>query len=312
MSKKKIIILVLAAIVIATAILFRLVSLASEGENEVKYVSALIENQANVEDTFESEGYTLENPNVILNPYGNSPLTALVIFETKQEEKSSVTIKGKDELSTYTHTFDEGKVHYLPIYGLYAGVENEVVISIGDKEKSLKIKTDELPNDIILPTKVTKDESKLTNDLYFFTPSSRGYTCAYDVNGDVRWYLDERAIWEVNRLKNGHLLLSTERLVNTPYYSTGLYEMDMLGKVYTEYSLPGGYHHDYFEMENGNLLIASDDFDNEYGTVEDYVIELDRDTGNIVKTFDLKDILKMEDGKVKDWIEYDCFHNNSV
>ena len=312
MSKKKIIILVLAAIVIATAILFRLVSLASEGENEVKYVSALIENQANVEDTFESEGYTLETPNVILNPYGNSPLTALVIFETKQEEKASVTIKGKDELSTYTHTFDEGKVHYLPIYGLYAGVENEVVISIGDKEKSLKIKTDELPNDIILPTKVTKDESKLTNDLYFFTPSSRGYTCAYDVNGDVRWYLDERAIWEVNRLKNGHLLLSTERLVNTPYYSTGLYEMDMLGKVYTEYSLPGGYHHDYFEMENGNLLIASDDFDNEYGTVEDYVIELDRDTGNIVKTFDLKDILKMEDGKGEDWIEYDWFHNNSV
>ena len=312
MSKKKIIILVLAAIVIATAILFRLVSLASEGENEVKHVSALIENQANVEDTFESEGYTLETPNVILNPYGNSPLTALVIFETKQEEKASVTIKGKDELSTYTHTFDEGKVHYLPIYGLYAGVENEVVISIGDKEKTLKIKTDELPNDIILPTKVTKDESKLTNDLYFFTPSSRGYTCAYDVNGDVRWYLDERAIWEVNRLKNGHLLLSTERLVNTPYYSTGLYEMDMLGKVYTEYSLPGGYHHDYFEMENGNLLIASDDFDNEYGTVEDYVIELDRDTGNIVKTFDLKDILKMEDGKGEDWIEYDWFHNNSV
>ena len=312
MSKKKIIILVLAAIVIATAILFRLVSLASEGENEVKYVSALIENQANVEDTFESEGYTLETPNVILNPYGNSPLTALVIFETKQEEKASVTIKGKDELSTYTHTFDEGKVHYLPIYGLYAGVENEVVISIGDKEKTLKIKTDELPNDIILPTKVTKDESKLTNDLYFFTPSSRGYTCAYDVNGDVRWYLDERATWEVNRLKNGHLLLSTERLVNTPYYSTGLYEMDMLGKVYTEYSLPGGYHHDYFEMENGNLLIASDDFDNEYGTVEDYVVELDRDTGNIVKTFDLKDILKMEDGKGEDWIEYDWFHNNSV
>ena len=312
MSKKKLIIFVLAVIVIATAILFRLVSLASEGENEVKYVSALIENQANVEDTFESEGYTLETPNVILNPYGNSPLTALVIFETKQEEKASVTIKGKDELSTYTHTFDEGKVHYLPIYGLYAGVENEVVISIGDKEKTLKIKTDELPNDIILPTKVTKDESKLTNDLYFFTPSSRGYTCAYDVNGDVRWYLDERAIWEVNRLKNGHLLLSTERLVNTPYYSTGLYEMDMLGKVYTEYSLPGGYHHDYFEMENGNLLIASDDFDNEYGTVEDYVVELDRDTGNIVKTFDLKDILKMEDGKGEDWIEYDWFHNNSV
>ena len=312
MSKKKIVILVIAVILIITLILFRLISLASEGDNEVSYASTLIEDQANIEDKFESEGYTLENPNVILNPYGNSPLTALVIFETDDEESVSIRVKGKDELSTYTHTFDKGRVHYVPVYGLYAGSKNEVVIKVGDEENTLEIETDELPDDFILPTKVTKDESKLTNDLYFFTPSSSGYTCAYDVNGDVRWYLDESAIWEVNRLENGHLLLSTERLVNTPYYSTGLYEMDMLGKIYTEYSLPGGYHHDYFEMENGNLLVASDDFDNDSGTVEDYVVELDRETGNVVKTFDLKDILNMEDGKSENWIEYDWFHNNSV
>ena len=82
-----------------------------------------------------------------------------------------------------------------------------------------------------------------------------------------------------------------------------------LGKVYVEYSLPGGYHHDYFEMDNGNLLIASDDFDNDSGTVEDYVVELDRDTGNIVKEFDLKKNFKYEDGKSENWIEYDWFHN---
>ena len=29
--------------------------------------------------------------------------------------------------------------------------------------------------------------------------------------------------------------------------------MDLLGKIYTEFSLEGGYHHDYYEMENGNL-----------------------------------------------------------
>ena len=312
MNKKKIIVLILAILVIIVFVLFRIISLINTSKNEVSYVSSIVEKQKGVEEDFESEGYTFDSPNVILNPYGNSPLTALVIFETDDEEEISVTIKGKDELSTYTHTFDEGKVHYIPIYGLYAGRENEVVISNGDEENTLKIKTDELPDDFVLPTKVTKDESKLTNDLYFFSPSSKGYMCAYDVNGDVRWYLDESAIWEVNRLKNGHLLVSTERLVNTPYYSTGLYEMDMLGKVYTEYSLPGGYHHDYFEMESGNLLIASDDFDNEYGTVEDYVVELDRETGRIVKKFDLKDILNMEDGKSENWINYDWFHNNSV
>ena len=139
-----------------------------------------------------------------------------------------------------------------------------------------------------------------------------GYTCAYDVNGDVRWYLSTYALWDNTRLSNGHLLISTERLVNSPYYMTGLYEIDLLGKIYTEYSIKGGYHHDYFELPSGNLLVASDDFNNEDGTVEDYIVELDRNTGNIVKTFDLKDVLSMEDGKSENWSSYDWFHNNSV
>ena len=134
--------------------------------------------------------------------------------------------------------------------------------------------------------------------------------CAYDVNGDVRWYLTENFTWNINRLKNGNLLVSTERLVNPPYYTTGLYEMDLLGKIYTEYKLNGGYHHDYFELENGNILVASDNFDS--GTVEDYIVELDRKTGDIVKTFDLKNILNMNDGKSENWTDYDWFHNNAV
>lgn len=88
--------------------------------------------------------------------------------------------------------------------------------------------------------------------------------------------------------------------------------MDLLGKVYVEYSLPGGYHHDYFEMPSGNLLVASNDFDNEHGTVEDIVVELNRNTGDIVKTFDLKDILPTDQGQSENWSSYDWFHNNSV
>ena len=232
------------------------------------------------------------------------------MFKTEEKEKVTIKINGKDTLTTYTHTFDEEKVHYIPVYGLYPDKENEVTITCGDKQKIIKIQTEKLPDDFILPEKVIKSQDKLTNDLYFYTPSSKGYTCAYDTNGDVRWYLTETAIWEMNRLKNGHLLLSTERLVNTPYYTTGLYEMDMLGKIYTEYSLKGGYHHDYYEMEDGNLIVASNDFDG--GTVEDYVVLLDRKTGKIIKRFNLKNILPTDEGKSENWIEYDWFHNNSV
>ena len=309
---KKIIMIILAIIIIASIIGLLILNNISTARSELKLTLSLRSEQQELEKEFTSEGYTLDNPNVIVDPYNNSPLTALVIFETEREEKVKITIEGEDDLTTYTHQFDKEKVHYIPVYGLYAGKENTVVIECGNEKKELKIKTEELPDDFILPTSVKKEESKLTNDLYFFTPSSGGCTCAYDTNGDVRWYLTNTATWKIDRLENGHLLVSTERLVNSPYYLTGLYEMDMLGKIYVEYSLPGGYHHDYYEMPNGNLLVASDDFNSGKGTVEDYIVELDRETGKIVKTIDLKDILNMEDGKSENWVEYDWFHNNSV
>lgn len=282
----------------------------------VKSVESLVDKQANIEKNFQLDGHGINNPNIILNPYGNSPLTALVIFKTTNQVAPTVVVHGEDSLTTFSHTFSESTDHYLPIYGLYANSDNLVTISYQDGNqvvtKDLTISTDPLPDDLAIPTDVVANKGQLTNDLYFFTPSSQGYAVAYDVNGDVRWYLDQQATWEINRLQNGHLLISTERLVNTPYYTTGLYEMDLLGKVYVEYSLPGGYHHDYFEMPSGNLLVASNDFDNEHGTVEDVIVELDRNTGDIVKTFDLKDILPTDQGQSENWSSYDWFHNNSV
>lgn len=286
-------------------------------KNEIDLTASLVTKQNEVERTIKTNGYTIDNPKVLLDPYNASPLTALILFETEEEVSPKVTIEGKDKLTTIETEFAKNTKHYLPIYGLYADYNNKIDISYtlsdGKKiTKQVEIQTNKLPDDFVLPTSVKKDSSKLTNYLYFFTPSSKGYTCAYDVNGDVRWYLSNNAIWDNTRLKNGHMMVSTERLVNSPYYMTGLYEIDLLGHIYNEYSIKGGYHHDYFELPNGNLLVASDDFNNEAGTVEDYIVELDRTTGNIVKTWDLKDVLNMEDGKSENWSNYDWFHNNSV
>ena len=310
--KRKIVIIVLIVILVFSFGTFLVLNDLTTNTKEVELVSSLIEKESKLEDDFPKELKDIDNADVIVNPYEISPLTALIIFKTEEEVSPKVTIEGDDELSTYQYTFDKDTKHYLSIYGLYPDRDNTVVVEYGDVRKEFTIKTEALPDDFVLPTSVDADKSELSNDLYFFTPSSKGYTCAYDVNGSVRWYLTTNSIWEINRLDNGHLMVSTERLVNSPYYMTGLYEMDMLGKIYKEYSLPGGYHHDYFEMENGNLLVASDDFNSGEGTVEDYIVELDRETGKVVKSFDLKDILNMEDGKSENWIEYDWFHNNSV
>ena len=266
--------------------------------------------QRELENKFTSYGYTIDEPNVILNPYEISPLTALVMFETSDYVSPTVTVVGKSEKTTYIHTFKESKTHYLEILGLYPDYNNEVIISYGDVTKKIYIQTGKLPNDFVTPSSIYKDEDKLNNELYFYTPSSRGYTCAYDINGDVRWYLTENFIWEINRLRNGNLLLSTDKLINNPYYMTGLYEIDMLGKIYFEYNIDGGYHHDYFEMPSGNILVLSNNFAN--GTVEDYIVELDLKDGSIVKKFDLTDILPMDEGESENFTTYDWFHNNSI
>ncbi len=306
------VLMVMVVVGLCVAILLLVVENISFSRHQVQTIPSKISKQAEKELAFEARGYSFSSPNIIVDPYDNSPLTALIAFETDKAVAPAVTIIGKDELSTFSHTFPSSKVHYLPVYGLYAGQVTDVKLQVGQETKLIQIETGPLPPTVAIPKSLMAKQEKLTNELYFFTPSSTGKTTAYDVNGDVRWYLNDSATWEIGRLKNGHLLMSTERLINPPYYTTGLYEMDLLGKIYKEYSLPGGYHHDYVELDNGNFLIASDDFISPHGTVEDVIVEVDSKTGNIVKEWDIKNILNTSDGQMEDWSAYDWFHNNSV
>lgn len=231
--------------------------------------------------------FTINDPNVIVNPYDNSPLTAMVIFQTNDLTTVTVTVKGKDNSKDLTHTFAPAKVHILPIYGLYPDYENKVIISASGNSKELTIKTDKLPDDF---TKVTNLEKKdfNTDEFYFTTPENTGYTAAYDDDGNVRWYLIGDYKWDIQRLNNGHILLANNKAVKENY-SVGLVEMDLLGKIYYEYTVPGGYHHDAFELNNGNLLFASNNF--EGNTKEDLAIIVNRSTGEIINSIDLNKIM---------------------
>lgn len=305
-TKYKFILLIIAACMCSIIIYYHIENFKGVNKNV-----DIITSQIHQEEKFlEKTDYDVKKPKIVVNPYGISPLTALVIFETKDSTSPTITVKGKDLETTYTNTFNASKKHILPIYGLYPDKDNEVILSINNKDYTLHIKTDKLPEDFTKATIEVNNKDNTDNDLYFTTPSSSGYTAAYDKNGDVRWYLTENFLWDIQRLNNGNILLSSNRLINAPYYTTGLTEMDLTGKIYYEYSLPGGYHHDVFEMENGNFLVATNDFSS--GTVEDYIVEIERDTGKIVKEIDLKDIIDTNEGKNENWIDYDWFHNNSV
>lgn len=279
----------------------------------VKIESSLIEKQLELEEKLTIDDATFSNPKIVVNPYGVSPLTALIMFKTEKPARAHVKIVGKDALTSFEHTFDEMTEHRLPIYGLYAGEETQVEIKVGDRAKTVTIKTEALPENFPKVIEVKADKARLTNSLYFLTPSSAtAKTSAYDVNGDLRWYLTEDFGWEIKRVQSGRLILSTERLMRAAYYNTGFYEMDLLGKIYREYTIPGGYHHDVYQRENGNFVVASDSVEANRQTVEDVVVEVDYNTGNVVKTIDVSKIWPMDTGKSIAWTADDWFHNNSV
>ena len=85
----------------------------------------------------------------------------------------------------------------------------------------------------------------------------------------------------------------------------------MIGKVYREYRIPGGYHHDEWEMENGDILILTQYLPR--GTVEDACVLVDRKTGKILKEWDHQDVLPVYPvGGSGSQDAHDWFHNNAV
>lgn len=239
--------------------------------------------------------YTITKPLVLNDPYGASPLTALVMFNTKKEEKVTVTIKGKhnDDLKV---TFEAAKDHYIPIYGLYPNYKNTVIVETeSGKSNTLTIKTS--------PMGKTGDVSVLSNKIenangnfYFGTAAIGTATIAYDNYGEIRWYLLPNYSKGITMLQNGHILVSSTSIGPDINSTGGMIELDMFGFVHHEYDLNGGYHHDAYEMENGDIVVLTSDLN--LPTVEDVVSVIDRKSGTEKKIFKLYDIVKSIDSNL--------------
>ena len=89
--KKLIALIICIIIIIFSSMIGYLVVSAN---TKVKTEESIIDRQNEIQKDFKIYGYTLENPNLIINPYDISPLTALIIFETEKEEEVTLIIKG--------------------------------------------------------------------------------------------------------------------------------------------------------------------------------------------------------------------------
>lgn len=260
---------------------------------------------------FADGDYTVYKPLVKLNAYEICPLTAMVLFRTPVKMEVTVIVHGKEAAGDITHTFPSEKEHILPIYGLYADYANQVefILSSGARH-TITIQTEPLHPDVPLATLIKTTAAYMGQNMMFLTAAMRAMPVAYDYAGDVRWYANRNFAFDLKRIANGHVLVGTERLVKMPYFTSGFYEMAMSGKIFKEYRLPSGYHHDQLQMDDGKILTLT--FDYYSGTVEDVCVLLDPDTGEILKRWDYKDILPQDVAGSGSQTKEDWFHNNAV
>jgi len=299
----------------------------------IKYTFSkhLIDRQAEAEEAmlkeFEAGNYTIENPLVKYNLYLISPLSAVVCFETEEEVAVTVTVKGKTPQGNMSHTFPKAKKHVLPVVGLYSDYNNQVELRLyRGRAHTVEIMVPDVYEGKNPIYSMDTTPEYLQDNVILVSPAGEDLASAFDYAGDARWHMNVPCVFDVKRLKNGNLIMGSSRIIQMPYYMSGLYEISPCGKIYKEFRVPGGYHHDEFEMEDGNLLCLTEDLTSE--TVEDMCVLLDRNTGEILKTWDYKVAFQKAFGDLSEeatkwfntrgigqsgsWSAHDWFHNNAV
>lgn len=258
-------------------------------------------------------GYTPGKPLIVLNPYGNSPLTAVIMFTTSKEYKAKVSVEGDSfdaEIGGETAAATE---HIIPVIGLYPDRNNRVTVELTDMsgnviEKHLyRIKTEPLPTELedAAEREVRVDTSSYR--LILVSGQESEYPYAFDRNGCVRWYLTEKSgEYGIFPISGGRFLVPSMLFEGTPNewkQSAALYELDAMGRTYNIYYVENGFHHDIAEKSPGGNLILLTNTEEGYGF--DCIAELDRNTGETVRSLTAADIFSKNNYDTgSDWVHF--------
>lgn len=234
-------------------------------------------------EILKSGKYTFDDPYVELNPYEISPLTALIIFNTKKSENIQVSVNG-----VYVTTMEKSKEHSIPIFGLKAGIINKVLLQNGAQTHEVKIDCTnvELTN---LNIEVKNENAMIDKELYFISSPDNMNASAYDGFGNVIWYLAGKYALDIEFLENGRILLSNNENTGILECYGGFYEMDYLGKIYKNYSLRNGYHHELVRLSDGSTIVLGGQSAIEAPYTASLIYQID-EQGNVLHSVDIYDL----------------------
>lgn len=224
-----------------------------QASREVLVVADVLDEQIQYEEYYTSYGYTLDDANVIVDPYGLSPLTALIIFETDHDVDVNVSILNLNGEVDLHYMASSGRVHYIPVVGLYENHDNEVILQVGDVTKKFVITTSDIEYEF-------NNDSFSQGQFRYYTDNKNSWVM--DSLGNVRWFLKGYG-GNLSILENGHFLLGDSSSYDDDS-SLGVVDIDYLGKIYYRYLIDGGF--DYrslvvdnriYVLSNGRIVVLS-------------------------------------------------------
>ena len=235
--------------------------------NSVNIVDNYLEFQKGVDSEIDSYGYTIDNPLVIVIPYDMNPLSAMIVFQTDDYVSPSIIVKGQNN-DDIIYTYSKSKIHHLPIYCLYSGYDNEVIIKVGNSSKVIYIKTDTVDVDNTKLLDLDNDNMVITN--------VDNHLVIVDRYKNIRGYFTKEFSGNPIYLKDGHFILSTYQTNNDGSYM-GIVEVDLLGKVYNQFIVPNGYYGLSTYNECKNMLYV----------LSDKLLAVDVQSWSIIKEYDI-------------------------
>lgn len=263
--------------------------------------------------------FTFETMLVVSNPYGLTPLCAVVLFETETDCYVRYTVRGKVPSCDFTYTTERFvSRHRVPVFGLYAAGQNPVNMELLDADgKVLAERQFNVPGKKIPEKMVTMAESFHKNEdtampFVFITGGYYGSTYVFDHQGDIRYYLSRvPRQYGVYPMPDGRFLF-TDRNINRPTYYNAhavvLHDMDYLGRVRETYYVKEGIHHwaEPVPGTGGRTILGSTSSLTEQ-SMESTMIEYDRTGGETVAMLNLARLFPDQFQNTLDWA-----HLNSV
>ncbi len=242
-----------------------------------------------VQNAYEQLDYSFQQPFVKQNAFGLNTLSALVKFPTDTEAQIAVVVKGKDGAPDITHTFAPYALeHEIPVLGLYPNHKNEVVLTARYRNGRTETKTVfiETPKANKRALFVPLHKTDTTDERYYFI--SEGMV--FDENGHLR--LD---------FKNGEMTYYLQGELISESRNFGLKRYSLAGELLQTYTYPEAFtsfSHGMARKPNGHFLVLGSFTGTtalfkgqEQTTQRDHIIEINDKTGEVVKKWDLAEVL---------------------